>query len=81
MKTSKKGRPVNPNSKRQQKLSLVTIIEESKKRGRPKGSFKIKKQEINVDELIQRIDQKIKEIQEIQKEINITLKYFSIIKK
>jgi len=82
MKTIKKqGRPVNPESKRQQRLSLLELGKRGK--GRPKGTFKTRPQspEIDVGGLLKRMDDKMKEMKEIQKEISVTLKYLQIVKR
>lgn len=83
-KSNKKlGRPINPNSARQKRISLIQIIEESKKsKGRPKGSFKYRnippEPSLDIDELIQRIDNKLNELNELQKEVKMTLKFLQL---
>lgn len=70
IETKKKGRPINPQSKRQQRLSVITIAESSKRRGRPKGSVKKAIEIVEVDTNFQNIynllDTKIRELQMIQ---------------
>lgn len=83
----KQGRPVNPQSARQQRISLVKVIEESKKpKGRPKGSFKFKTLKdqtepiviVDVDELINRMDTKMYEFLNLQKEVKMALKFLQL---
>jgi len=55
-------------------------ITELRKPGRPKGTFKVRKTFTNeeIDEMLIRMDEKIKEIQDIQKNISIALKCMRI---